>query len=304
MKKSPENIERINKVVRYIEQAIDKEMSLEDLSAIACFSPFHFQRVFKDILGESPKQFIKRLRLEEAARIIAFQPEQNILEVALQVGFQSLEAFSRAFKDYYSMSPDNYRKSGEIERINITQIPYIKKVVTDEPKIEISLPAQQLEFENLHIEIIKRPAQKCVYLQTTLQSPLLIKESFKRIKQWSQAHEMFTNDILIFGLIKDYPIFTPLDKCRFLTCVAVNLNSKTSGLVSYLEISSTKYATFKVEGNIHKIIKASSLIVHSWVPQSGYRLKLEPILLIPVNDPSITNFNENSYQIYIPIQPE
>lgn len=119
MKLAQENIERIHKVVKHIELNIDSEMPLDDLAELACFSPFHFQRIFKEVLGETPKQFIKRLRLEEAARIIAFQPELNILEVAVKVGFQSLEAFSRAFKDYYSLSPDKYRKSSEIERITL-----------------------------------------------------------------------------------------------------------------------------------------------------------------------------------------
>jgi AraC family transcriptional regulator len=47
MKQSKEHLERINKVVRHIEQAIDREMSLDELASIACFSPFHFQRITK-----------------------------------------------------------------------------------------------------------------------------------------------------------------------------------------------------------------------------------------------------------------
>ena len=304
MKVAKENYERINKVVRHIEQTIDKEMSLDELAELACFSPFHFQRIFKEVLGETPKQFIKRLRLEEAARILAFQPELNILEVAFKVGFQSLEAFSRAFKDYYYLSPDKYRKSSEIEIINITQVPYSQKTLIDEPKIEISCPEHKLEFDNLQVEIVKRPIQKCVYLQTTMQSPQLIKESFKRIKQWAQARDLIDNETVFFGLIKDYPIFTSLDKCRFLTCVTLNSKAITSGLVGFLEVPSTKYATFKIEGCISEIIKASSFIVHSWLPGSGYKLKLEPILQIPVSDPAVTNYNENIYQIFIPVDAE
>ncbi|MEI7789463.1 MAG: hypothetical protein WCI23_12495 [Chlorobiaceae bacterium] len=47
MKQSKEHLERINKVVRHIEQAIDREMSLDELASIACFSPFHLQRITK-----------------------------------------------------------------------------------------------------------------------------------------------------------------------------------------------------------------------------------------------------------------
>jgi AraC family transcriptional regulator len=300
---SKENIECINKVVKYIERTIDKELPLEELAELAFFSPFHFQKIFKEILGESPKQYIKRLRLEEAARILAFQPEQNILEVAFQVGFQSLESFSRAFKDYYTVSPNNYKKAQEIERINITQIPYSKNIVIDEPEIEISLPSQNFEFDNLQIDIVKLPVQKCVYLQTTMQSQQLIKESFKRINQWSQAHELYSETTKLFGLIKDYPIFTSLDKCRYLTCASVNTATTVSGLIGYLEIPSSKYASFKITGDFRQIIKGASNVVHNWLPQSGYKLKLEPIIQIPVNNLSFKNFNENLYQIYIPVHP-
>jgi AraC family transcriptional regulator len=86
LKNTSDIIERINKVVRHIEQAIDCDLPLDELVALACFSPFHFQRVFKELMGETPKQFLKRLRLEEAARIIAFNPRQKILVVALKTG--------------------------------------------------------------------------------------------------------------------------------------------------------------------------------------------------------------------------
>ncbi len=304
MKIQKDHLDRINKVVRHIEAAIDKNMPLEELAELACFSPFHFQRIFKEVLGETPKQFIKRLRLEEAARIISFHPEQNILDVAFHVGFQSLEAFSRAFKDYYTVSPDNYKKRSEIERIHISQLPYRKNTVYEEPEIKISFPAQASSYDDLEIEIVTRQAQKCVYVQTTLQSPQFFKESFRRIQLWAQARELSTSGTLSFGLIKDYPIFTSLDRCRFLACVSVNAPVKPSGLVGYLELPSSKYASFEVEGGLSEIVAAATFLIHSWVPGSGYRLKLEPIVQIPLHDPALHHFNENSHRIYIPVQPE
>ena len=221
LEKTQDIAERINKVVRHIEQSIDKEVSLDELAALAYFSPFHFQRVFKEVMGETPKQFIKRLRLEEAVRIFALNPKEKILDVALKTGYQSLEAFSRAFKDYYSISPDHFRKSSEIEHIKIIQNPYRQKVFAGETKLEVSLPSDKFEFESLDIGIIKRPPQKCVYLQTTLEFPPLINDSYKRIKQWSLVRELVTNNASLFGVIIDYPVFTPLDKCRFLACAPV-----------------------------------------------------------------------------------
>jgi AraC family transcriptional regulator len=304
LKKPQENIERINKVVRYIEQAIAKEMSLEELASLAFFSPFHFQRIFKEVIGETPKQFIKRLRLEEAARILAFNPGQNILDVALEVGFQSLEAFSRAFKNYYSISPDNYKRRSESEKNTITQLPYRKKSFANETALEVSSPAHNPEYKNLEVKIVTRPLQKCVYIKTSLEAPELLNDSFKEIKQWAQARELITNDGVLFGLIKDYPIFTALDKCRLLVCAPVDKPIAGAGSVNYLEIPSTKYAAFKIAGGISEIFKAATFVVHSWLPDNGYKIMLEPIVQIPLKDPTITPFNKNIYQIYLPVEPK
>ena len=304
MRQSKELLERINKVVRHIEQAIDREMSLDELASIACFSPFHFQRVFKEIIGETPKQFIKRLRLEEAARLIAFHPDRNILSVALQVGFQSLEVFSRAFKDYYSISPDTYRKSSESERFRITQMPYTQQQTGEKPVLDVVTLKPMQDFDDLSIEIVTRPPIQCVYLKTTLQSPKMIDESFKSIKQWSQIRDLPGSDATPFGVIKDYPIFTALDKCRFFTCIAVDNPAKISGIVNHFAISSKKYATFTIEGGIADIVEAAKFLVHAWMPGSGYEIVLEPVILIPLKDPTATPFKENSWQTHIPIQPE
>ncbi|MCX6265963.1 MAG: AraC family transcriptional regulator [Bacteroidetes bacterium] len=304
MKNNPDNAERINKVVRTMEQAIDRDLPLDELASLACFSPFHFQRVFKDIMGETPKQFIKRLRLEEAARIIAFNPREKILEVAIKTGYQSLEAFSRAFKDYYGISPDNLRKSSEIDYIKIVQGPYLEKGLIGETKLEVATSNHKPEFENLKIDIVKRAAQKCVYLKTTLDSTHLISGSFKRIKQWSQVRGLVANDIKLFGVVVDYPVFTPLDKCRFHVCAEVYKPVITVGLVSYQEISSARYAQFEIEGGISEIFKAASFIVHSWLPENGYKIKLEPVILVPQTDAAITPFSGNLYRVYLPVEPE
>ena len=304
MKNTSNITERINKVVRYIEQAIDRDLPLDELAALACFSPFHFQRVFKEVMGETPKQFIKRLRLEEAARIIALNPGQKILEVAIKTGYQSLEAFSRAFKDYYAISPDNLRKCSEIEYIKIVQGPYCQNGNGDEMKLEISSSIRNPVFENLKVDIVKRAPLQCVYLKTTLDSPHLISGSFKRIKQWSQVRGLVTEDAKLFGVVVDFPVFTPLDKCRFLVCAEVDEPAVTVGLVSYLEISSARYAEFEIEGGIAEIFKAASFVVHSWLPDNGYKIKLEPVILVPQRDAAVTPFSGNLYRVYLPVEPE
>ena len=304
MKNSKDNKERINKVVRYIEQSLDKDLLLEELAALACFSPFHFQRIFKEIIGETPKQFIKRLRLEDAAHMIVLYPEKSILEVALKVGFQSLEAFSRAFKDYYLLSPDNFRKSDEKEKVKIIQKPILQGVIFNEPSSFLGKSMDISEFEDLEINVVKRPVQKFIYLQTSLENPQHISESYKKVKTWALARELVKPDALLFGVIKDFPLFTSLDKCRYLTCISVESQPVVSGMVNYQELPSKTYATFELEGGMAEIIRAATYCVHFWLPNNGFKIVHQPVIEVPLKDPLTTPFNNNIYRIFIQIEPE
>ncbi len=68
MNKSHQN--RIDRVVDYIQRNLELELSVKQLAGIACFSEFHFSRIFKEQMGESVYRFIKRLRLEKAAELL------------------------------------------------------------------------------------------------------------------------------------------------------------------------------------------------------------------------------------------
>ncbi|GGB39349.1 AraC family transcriptional regulator [Fictibacillus barbaricus] len=66
------NVKQIFKVLEYIEQHIDESLTLEKLASISTYSPFHFQRMFKSVIGETPAAYVKRYRLENAAHLQVF----------------------------------------------------------------------------------------------------------------------------------------------------------------------------------------------------------------------------------------
>ncbi|KPK32006.1 MAG: hypothetical protein AMS24_05165 [Chlamydiae bacterium SM23_39] len=99
----------ILKVLIYIEDHINDEIKIEDLTKIACYSSFHFQRLFRLIVGESVYKYIKRLRMERAMQKL-YGSYQSITNVALEAGFETPSAFSKAFRQCTGRSPRNYRK--------------------------------------------------------------------------------------------------------------------------------------------------------------------------------------------------
>src|SRR5215471_6331337 len=103
---------RVYRVMDYIEGHLAEELTLEQLAAVAAFSPFHFHRVFAAITGETLSDFIRRIRLERAASALAMLHETSVLEIALRCGFSSAATFARAFKGYFGMSATEWRDGG------------------------------------------------------------------------------------------------------------------------------------------------------------------------------------------------
>lgn len=95
----------------YAAAHLDEDLSLASLAALAGLSPFHLHRVFSTAAGETPKQFTLRLRLGRAAAMLLTRDE-SVLDVALACGFQSHEAFCRAFRRRFGMTPSAYRERG------------------------------------------------------------------------------------------------------------------------------------------------------------------------------------------------
>src|SRR3984957_9899940 len=115
---NPEYTQRINRVIDHLRANLDRQVKLEELAKVACFSEFHFHRIFGAVSGETLNNFTNRLRLEKAARLLRFS-DQNLTDIALDCGFSSSATFSRAFRMGYETSPSQFRKTGEIKKSKI-----------------------------------------------------------------------------------------------------------------------------------------------------------------------------------------
>ncbi len=133
MKIMDEYEQRINKVIQYIEQNINEELSVSQLAKIAAFSISHFQRLFKRIIGETLLDYIKRKRMEKAIHILLSNPDMAIINIALDCGFSSSATFARIFKSFYGISASELRKNFNISHYKFRQ-PFIKNFSPGEYK--------------------------------------------------------------------------------------------------------------------------------------------------------------------------
>ncbi|WP_242850605.1 AraC family transcriptional regulator [Clostridium lundense] len=110
-----ETITLLNNTIEYIERNLDSELNIDDISKVACSSRYHFQRVFYALTGFTVTQYIKNRRLTLAAEELV-TTEKRVLDIALKYGYESPEAFTKAFKRLQGISPSALKKlNGKIK---------------------------------------------------------------------------------------------------------------------------------------------------------------------------------------------
>src|SRR3984885_8892115 len=198
---SSEYAQRINRIIDYLRGNLDRQVKLEELARIACFSEFHFHRIFGAISGETVNNFTNRLRLEKAARLLRYS-DQKLTDIALECGFLSSATFSRAFRSGYDTSPSQFRKSGEIKKSKICK----ELFPEDEYGLPMSAEEKRAAFS---VRLIEIPERKADYIRIT-NAFELDRElgALKTVIEWAKSQDIFSQGIL-FGMTVDDAHVTP-----------------------------------------------------------------------------------------------
>jgi AraC family transcriptional regulator len=274
---------RINRVLDYIRANRSGELSLEELAAVASFSPFHFHRVFKSVVGENLREHIQRTRLEYAATTLVTRPHLDILEVALENGFNSASAFARAFKERFGMSASDWRrgcaplgskpgeadsKPGKAERNEgkATSRP------EPHPASTSGDDAGDIKEETMDVNVQTLPSYRVAYLRHIgPYAPEGISDVWHRLARWAGARDLWPEDRVCLGIVHDNPRVTEPDRCRYDAAVVVPPGFRADGEVNLLEVPGGKYAVSHFVGKPWEIGAVYDRIFAEWLPGSGYQ---------------------------------
>lgn len=105
-----EGLQRMLDSIEYIEGNLDKDLNIEDIAAIACMSKFHFQRMFNMLTGYTVSEYIRNRRITVATQELV-NSRLKVIDVAMKYGYESPEAFTKAFRRIHAMSPSDAKKN-------------------------------------------------------------------------------------------------------------------------------------------------------------------------------------------------
>jgi AraC family transcriptional regulator len=287
---------RMHAVVEYIDRNLDQPLDLASVAAVAHFSDFHFHRLFRALMGEALGDYVRRRRLELAAVRLRAQPAVPVLEIALQVGFGSAEAFARAFRNRFAETPTLWRnsKAGQMERKPDQAAESPRGKHGDSRAMEIAM-------KPLNVKLIDRPPVHVAYLRHTgPYGPSLGQFWMQRVAPWMATNNLYGRER--FGISLDDPTVTKPAQCRYDACVTSPEGELLSGGPQHKIIPGGKYASLAYEGTGMDIGDAWDALLRDWLPTSGLQLDARPFFEVyPVNaryDPKTAAF---SCDICVPV---
>lgn len=286
-------ISRINKVIDYIEQNLNKSFTLEELAKVANFSKFHFSRIFSSVVDETLFQFILRLRLEKAASMILFSQNESITNIAFTCGFSDITVFSRSFKNHFKVSASRYKRE-KFKNSNISQPDSNKEQQEENPIMYICPKSLTIKWRtnmklNKDMEVKVLPKFTVAYIRNI--GPYngdqnLFQKLRNKIFTWAGARGFIVGkDSQFLVLYHDDPTVAIGDNLRMSLCVTIPPETNVDGEIGKMEIESMKYAVARFELTGQDFQKAWNWIYGTWFPSSGFQPSDKPYFEMFLHEP-------------------
>ncbi|MDS0526501.1 AraC family transcriptional regulator [Clostridium sp. SHJSY1] len=254
----------IGKAIVFIENNLYNSIVVSDVSNAVSYSYYHFHRYFQAVMGETVGSYIRSRRLTQAA-LELITTDKNIMEIGISLRFESHEAFTRAFKTRYKMTPKQYRANG----VNVL-------IGKKQAYIEENL--RYLDNITLVPEIVSI-SQKCIIgmrFETTVMDN-------KSVVTWEQFNKKLANLDAVYSSFCRYEIFEVGDSCSTNTfndesycSVFIGIEIQDgfeipSGMQMKI-LCSGKYARFTHTGAVTTLPQTYQYIWGTWFPKSDFEI--------------------------------
>lgn len=291
------HIEQVQRAINFIEAHLNDELEIDLIAKEAAFSRWHFQIVFSSMIGETVKEYIRKRRLSESFKRLKDQ-DIRILDVALEAGFESQEAFSRAFKNQFGFTPGDSRKD-QFKNVMVLQKPQITMDYLNHLYGGFSMTPVFTKLSEFKVVGL---SDKFVSILSPEKNNHIVIPAL-----WDKYLPR-RSEILNAKASVDFGVCLPVDtqnknhpdECLYMACAEVSdFDQIPSGMVKK-QIPAGEYAVFTHKGKLDKLDHTMNYIYGAWLPKSGRKLREAPDL--ELYDQRFNTESESSeFDIYIPI---
>ena len=283
--------QRLEKVITHIRANLDHNLRLNDLCAIACFSPFHFHRQFRYATGLPLNRFIRLTRMKQACYELVYKEDKKIGDISLDADFSNAESFTRAFRALLNTSPQDFRQNPDWERVARIFSP-LDFTLGEEPifmQVNITsitpIPVAVLEFQGNPQKLHHSVQQFIAWRKSSGQSPV--------------------GSSMTIGMPWSDPATTEPEEFRVDICGSLQEGEQVSGNdfgVVNKEIAGGRYAVLRHEGSTDLIDKPCYQLLQQWLPESGEQLRDSPLFFhYLMRMPEVAE-HEQLTDIYLPLK--
>lgn len=292
----------VERTVRRIARSLDEALDLASIAREAALSPFHFHRVFRGMIGETPLELHRRLRLERAASHLA-SAETPVTTVAFDAGYETHEAFTRAFRQAYGTSPSAFRQDSRAARERCTRAPQIELAAPT--GIHFAKPIDdRIAFVTGGI-IMKVTLETMPELRVAAVHHVgpyhRISEAFARLDSLVRPAGLCEVGALMLAVYHDDPESTPPDQLQSDAGVTVDENAKLPAGMTEVRLPAGRYAKTTHVGPYEKLGDTWTRFMGEWLPKSGHRVGPSSSYEVYRNTPMDTKPEDLRTDLYLPI---
>lgn len=265
-------VRRLQRVADHIWAHLDAPLDLAELAQIACFSPFHFHRIYRAAMGETVAETLSRLRLQRASMTLA-QDAKPIAAVAREAGYGSTSAFTRAFRAAYGQTPAAFRAAHRRPGHGAGDLP---------------------------VTVEERPALRIAAVRH-IGPPQEIGRAFDRLMAWAGPKGVAVPPALGVAVYLSDMSSTPPDQQLALAGVTVGPVVEADGVIEIHEVVAGRCAVLLYRGPYAQIGLAYEALF-AWLPTSGREPGDAPCVEISLNDPRRTAPEDLLTEIRLPLK--
>ena len=283
-------------MLTYIQEHLDEPLDLEELARVACFSSFHFHRIFAAMTGETIADHVRRLRLERAAIELKSGAKQ-VIQVALDAGYEAHEAFTRAFKAAYGVSPAEFRRATG---------PIAIRSAPSGVHFREGVPLTTFNTNHITTKIMKVITKKIKPMRVAYLRHVgpyeNVRQTWIDLTARLSAEKQIRKRSVFIGIGYDNPTVTPAAELRYDACITVDEEYGPKKPVELQTIVGGDYAVAK-NCPVGKIKDAFQYLYGKWLARSSRELRPAPSFMVFVGTRDAVAPKKQRVDIYMPLQP-